>query len=154
MTIIASTAAAACICAVVVGSRMNADNLGEPLAELAKCAEARDGVGRKTLLVMPGMNGIEIDEQDADIIWSDNGTVSVNTISINQPSDEGFSKIIVPKGKRARLTLADGTHFLRSPDARGVSPKIIEKYMWREKSIWTYSTMRARRSPCRAGISV
>lgn len=122
MTIIASTAAAACICAVVVGSRMNADNPGEPLAELAKCAEARDGVGSKTLLVMPGMNGIEIDEQDADIIWSDNGTVSVNTISINQPSDEGFSKIIVPKGKRARLTLADGTHLWVNSGSRVIFP--------------------------------
>ena len=105
MTIIASTAAAACICAVVVGSRMNADELGEPLAELAKCAEATDGVGSKTLLVMPGMNGIEIDEQDADIIMF----IYRDEVYHDDSPDKGIAEIIIGKQRngpigRVRLT--------------------------------------------------
>lgn len=119
--VISSTAAAACLCAAVVGVRMHRGAETEPIAELVKYAEAGECTTDRIMLLTPKMEGIEFGDSDADIIYGENGTVTVNTISLNRPA-EGISRLIVPKGKRAMLTLADGTHLWVNSGSRVIFP--------------------------------
>jgi len=118
---LSSTAAAACICAAVIGTRMHRSTEIEPIAELVKYAEERDSATDRIMLLTPEMEGIEFGDSDADIVYEANGAITVNTISLNRPS-EGISRLIVPKGKRARLTLADGTHLWVNSGSRVIFP--------------------------------
>ncbi len=119
--VLSAAAAAACICATFFGIRTHRGAETEPIAELVKYAEKADCPTDRIMLLTPGMDGIEFGDSDADIVYGTNGSVTVNTISLNRPS-EGISRLIVPKGKRARLTLADGTHLWVNSASRVIFP--------------------------------
>lgn len=119
--VLSSTAAAACICAAVVGTRMHRSTDVEPIAELVRYAVKEDHSTDRIMLLTPEMEGIEFGDSDADIVYESNGAITVNTISLNRPS-EGISRLIVPKGKRAMLTLADGTHLWVNSGSRVIFP--------------------------------
>ena len=119
--IVFTSAAAACLCAAVVGVRMHRSIETEPVAELVKYAEEGDLTSGRITLLTQNMKDIEFVDSDADIIYGEDGTVTVNTISLNHPS-EGISRLIVPKGKRAMLTLSDGTHLWINSGSRVIFP--------------------------------
>lgn len=66
------------------------------------------------LLLIPGEKNIEVSDTDANIIYSQNGLVVVNSDTVNQIQPQKkkpeFNQLITPKGKRTQLTLPDGTH--------------------------------------------
>lgn len=119
--VISASAAAACACAAFFGIRMHRGAEAEPLAELVRYAETKELTGGRIMLLTPETEGIEFGDSDADIVYDKDGAVTVNTISLNRPS-EGISRLIVPKGKRAKLTLADGTHLWVNSGSRVIFP--------------------------------
>ena len=70
-------------------------------------------------------------DTDVNIIYSHNGTVVVNSDTIDQrktlEKEREFNQLIIPKGKRTRLTLADGTHLWANSGTRVVYPSHFEK---------------------------
>ena len=63
------------------------------------------------LLLIPGEKNIEVSDTDANIIYSQNGLVVVNSDTVNQIQPQKkkpeFNQLITPKGKRTQLTLPD-----------------------------------------------
>ena len=121
--IASSAAAAACICAVLTLTHWNMDSAVEPLDVLAEYAAAKDETAfDRIMLLNPEMDGIEFGNSNADIIFDEDGTVTVNTIRLNRTATGGLSRLLVPKGKRARLTLSDGTHIWVNSGSRVIFP--------------------------------
>lgn len=118
----ASSAAAACVCAVFALGHFRKESAVEPLTALAEYASAADTPCDRIMLLTPEMEGIEFGSSDADIVYEDNGTVTVNTISLNRPVADGYSRLLVPKGRRARLALPDGTHLWVNSGSRVIFP--------------------------------
>lgn len=114
--------AAACVCAVLTLGHFRKESTVEPLSVLAEYADVTDAPVDRIMLLTPEMEGIEFGNSDADIVYEDNGTVMVNTISLNRPVSGGYSRLLVPKGRRARLSLPDGTHLWVNSGSRVIFP--------------------------------
>ena len=117
-----SIAAAACLGAVLTLTHLNTDPAVEPLDALTEYAGQTEAAFDRIMLLSPKMEGIEFGNSNADIIYEPDGTVTVNTISLNRPASEGLNRLLVPKGKRARLTLSDGTHLWINSGSRVIFP--------------------------------
>ena len=83
------------------------------------------------LLLIPGEKNIEVSDTDANIIYSQNGIVVVNSDTVNQIQAQKkkpeFNQLITPKGKRTQLTLSDGTHLWVNSGTRVIYPTHFEK---------------------------
>lgn len=106
-------------------------SLDSSIADYALQTQVNSSSEGEILLLMPGKKEIEIKETDANIIYSQNGVVTVNvdTISRTEKKDKEveFNQLIIPKGKRTRLTLSDGTHLWVNSGTRVVYPNSFEK---------------------------
>lgn len=120
--IISVSAAAACVCAVLTLGHFRKESAVEPLSVLAEYADRADAPVDRIMLLSPEMEGIEFGNSNADIIYDPDGTVTVNTISLNRPASGGLNRLLVPKGKRASLTLSDGTHLWVNSGSRVIFP--------------------------------
>ena len=83
------------------------------------------------ILLMPGKKEIEVGANDANIVYSQCGTVVVNSDTINQlevkEKEMEFNQLIIPKGKRTQLTLSDGTRLWVNSGTRVVYPSYFNK---------------------------
>ena len=83
------------------------------------------------LLLIPGEKNIEVSDTDANIIYSQNGLVVVNSDTVNQIQPQKkkpeFNQLITPKGKRTQLTLPDGTHLWVNSGTRVIYPTHFER---------------------------
>lgn len=83
-------------------------------------------------LLIPGKKDIEVTEPDANISYSENGIITINADTINQGNmddeDIVFNQLIIPKGKRTQLLLADGTRMWVNSGTRIVYPSRFEKH--------------------------
>ena len=77
-------------------------------------------------MLIPGEKNIEVSDTDANIIYSQNGLVVVNSDTVNQIQPQKkkpeFNQLITPKGKRTQLTLPDGTHLWVNSGTRVIYP--------------------------------
>lgn len=122
IVIASSAAAAACLVAVLTLTRLDSSSAIEPLEALAEYAGKGEAAYDRIMLLTPDMEGIEFGNSNADIIFDEDGTVTVNTIRLNRNAADGLSRLLVPKGKRARLTLSDGTHIWVNSGSRVIFP--------------------------------
>ena len=103
----------------------------DSIVDFVKYTQVEEATSKDILLLIPGKKDVEVKETDANIIYSHNGTVVVNSDTIAQRKTlekEGeFNQLIIPKGKRTRLTLADGTHLWANSGTRVVYPSHFEK---------------------------
>lgn len=127
-----SAAAVILICMFWLGkqfiSHYSVDSLITDYALQAQVDSSSEG---EILLLMSGNREIEIKETDANIIYSQNGIVTVNVDTVNRVTKKGkeieLNQLIIPKGKRTRLTLSDGTHLWVNSCTRVVYPNCFEK---------------------------
>lgn len=81
-------------------------------------------------LIMSGEDEINVEESSASIQYSQNGTVTINADTISKSHNlEGKKKLnqlIIPKGKRSQLTLADGTHMWINSGTRIIYPECFD----------------------------
>ena len=121
---IATTVAAAAVlcCVYWLGHRFDREG------------RAPEGVGEDIRLLMPGGEEVDVKATDARIVHSQNGTVVVNsdTIGRRQPqqaeAEAEFCQLIIPKGRRTQLTLADGTRLWANSGTRVVYPVRFERH--------------------------
>lgn len=82
-------------------------------------------------LLMPGKKEIEVEANDANIVYSQSGTVVINSDTVNQVAikekEVEFNQLIIPKGKRTQLTLSDGTRLWVNSGTRVVYPSYFDK---------------------------
>ena len=103
----------------------------DSIADFAKYAQVEEATNKDILLLIPGKTDVVVKDTDVNIIYSHNGTVVVNSDTIDQrktlEKEREFNQLIIPKGKRTRLTLADGTHLWANSGTRVVYPSHFEK---------------------------
>ena len=71
-------------------------------------------------------------EENSDIVYSQGGTVLINEDTVEQriissKRKESINQIVTPKGKRAQLTLSDGTRMWINAGTRVVYPNTFQK---------------------------
>lgn len=103
----------------------------DSIVDFAQYTQAEEATNKDIRLLIPGKKEVEVKETDANIIYSQNGTVVVNSDTITQretqEKEREFNQLIIPKGKRTRLTLADGTRLWANSGTRVVYPGHFEK---------------------------
>lgn len=134
---IATTVAAAAVlcCVYWLGHRLIPDGReDDSIVDFAQYAQAPEAVGEDIRLLMPGREEVDVKATDARIVHSQNGTVVVNsdTIGRRQPqqaeAEAEFCQLIIPKGRRTQLTLADGTRLWANSGTRVVYPVRFERH--------------------------
>lgn len=107
-----SVSAAACIAALVIFTLFSLDFLSKKESLQAKTEEIRDV--QEIQLILPDNQVLSFGE-DADITYNTKGEVSVSlaneqhsTVKVAQGRAQ-WNRLIVPKGKRSSLKLADGS---------------------------------------------
>ncbi len=77
--------------------------------------------------MVPGCDTTEVDQNRASISCLANGRVLVNGRSVSgaavNPSADRYCQLAVPKGRRAEIVFADGTHIWVNSDSRVVYPQ-------------------------------
>lgn len=85
-------------------------------------------------LIISGEQAVELEEKSAEITLNEDGKISVNSQLVEQqPEKESqsgkaeskYNQLIIPKGKRSRLTLSDGTTMHVNSGSRVVFPEIF-----------------------------
>jgi len=81
---------------------------------------------------VPGRPEIIVETQDVNILQSDNGTIIVDSEKntrlvidaeeVKEKDNTEFNQLVVPKGRRSHLTLADGTRIWMNSGSRVVYP--------------------------------
>lgn len=105
----------------------------DSIVDFAQYTQAEEATNKDIRLLIPGKKEVEVEvkETDANIIHSQNGAVVVNSDTIDQrktqEKEREFNQLIIPKGKRTRLTLADGTRLWANSGTRIVYPSHFEK---------------------------
>lgn len=102
------------------------------IADFALQTQAIESTDGEIILLMPGKKEIEVGTTDANIIHSQSGTVVINSDTVNRQievkeKEIEFNQLIIPKGKRTQLTLADGTRLWINSGTRVVYPTHFEK---------------------------
>lgn len=64
---------------------------------------------KDTRLVLSDGKSIDIDSRYSEIIISENGSYSINSVSIESSAHEGYSRVIVPERHWVHLVLPDGS---------------------------------------------
>lgn len=86
---------------------------------------------KEILLLRPGEEDLKVKDTDANIVYSNNGAIVVNSDTINRGGTEekkqNFNQVITPKGKRTQLTLADGTRLWVNSGTRVIYPRHFEE---------------------------
>lgn len=128
-----SSAAAILLCMFWMGKQFVSYYHAEDtsLADFALRTQAAPPTQEDILLLMPGEKDIEVNTSDANIIYSQNGLVVVNSDTVNQmqlqKKKSEFNQLITPKGKRTQLTLSDGTHLWVNSGTRVIYPTHFER---------------------------
>lgn len=125
-----SVAAVILLCLFWLGKQFTSCYMEDnAIAEFASQTQVLLLDDEEIMLLMPGKKGIEVGTNEANIIYSKDGTVVVNsdTVDIVQKKETEFNQLIIPKGKRTRLTLSDGTHLWVNSGTRVVYPARFEK---------------------------
>lgn len=127
----ASSAAAIIFCAFLIGRQYISYCDDDSISEFAGQTWTHIPDGGEILLMMPGKKEVEV-EQAANIVHSKEGIITVNTdtVGIEEETREKevlFNQLIIPKGKRTYLTLADGTRLWANAGTRIVYPTRFKK---------------------------
>ena len=64
---------------------------------------------KDTRLVLSDGKSIDIDSRYSEIIISENGSYSINSVNIESSAHEGYSRVIVPERHWVHLVLPDGS---------------------------------------------
>lgn len=115
----ASAAAVVLLGATLILSRENAP-------EPAIVSFANDNVralenGESTLLMLSDEDTVRIEEHEAVITYKP-GDITVNSVEITKKEDIKFNQLVLPKGKRSMVCLADGTTIWVNGGSRLVYP--------------------------------
>lgn len=94
---------------------------------------------KEVTLVVSDQKKIELDN-NAQIVYSATGQVQVNSNKLVEDDiKEEYNQIIVPKGKRSQIVLADNSKYGSIPGVKLSIPVHLkgntEKFMWKEKCI-------------------
>lgn len=128
--VVASSAASILFCLFWLGKQSVPCSINDSIMDYAKYTQAQKASEGEIVLLMPGKEEIEVGETDASIIYSQNGTVTVNSDTIHRVEEQvkevEYNQLIIPKGKRTRLTLPDGTHLWVNSGTRVIYPNRFE----------------------------
>lgn len=132
--IIATSAAAVLLCLVWIGNHFFYNPEDSAIAEFALQTQASQSENEDILLLMPGEKKIEV-ETNADIIYSQDGALSINSdtvvvdqVKVQEKKTE-YNQLVIPKGKRSQLTLSDGSRLWVNSGTRVVYPRQFGKKM-------------------------
>lgn len=105
----------------------------DSIANFVEQMHGEDFDGKDILLLIPGKKEKEVKVEgiDANIIYSPNGTITINSDIIKQVETQKkemeFNQLVVPKGKRIRLTLSDSTCLWVNSGTRVIYPEHFKK---------------------------
>lgn len=108
------------------------ETVSDPLAEYAELTEKQtEEVTKEIRLIFSDKEKVVVQDK-SDIVYSQRGMISINKDTVEyQPrfskQKESINQIVTPKGKRAQLTLSDGTHIWINADTRVVYPNTFKK---------------------------
>lgn len=136
VAIVSSSVCAAVVSlAVIVWFSIPKDNNSESLCDFASIAVEQVSSDTDIVLSVPGKPEFVIQSQDVSIRQSTDGTivmdsnndsrVIVDTEKEKEDVKAGFNQLVVPKGKRSHLTLADGTRIWMNSGSRLVYPSVF-----------------------------
>lgn len=124
-TAVASVAAVAVVAGAYFMTRQ------EPVLQMtpvdyAIFAQTSPGNAEEITLMIPGSEDLLMKEREAEIVYDGQGTAEVRSHSSmlrgSQPEAGVCNQLVVPNGRRARLTLSDGTHMWVNSGTRVVYP--------------------------------
>lgn len=82
-------------------------------------------VDRERLMnIVPGVDTLETDRRNLSVTCLTNGSIAVNDShkAAAGKNADGFCQLVVPKGKRAEITFADGSRLMANSNTRVVYP--------------------------------
>lgn len=91
------------------------------LMQYAQQTQMIEGGQSEVQLIMSDENTILLQEKESDIIY-DSTEIKISEKEISKKGSDSFNQLIVPKGKRSKLTLADGTKMYVNAGTRVVYP--------------------------------
>lgn len=128
--VVASSVAAVLLCLFWLKNPSVPCSIDDSIMDFAKYTQAQEISEGGIVLLMPGKEEIEVGETDASIIYSQNGTVTINSDTVHQVEERvkevEYNQLIIPKGKRTRLMLPDGTHLWVNAGTRVIYPNCFE----------------------------
>lgn len=83
------------------------------------------------LNIIPGCDTAEVNLEKAYVNCLANGSFTVNGKAVEQDvpagNDNDFCQLVVPKGRRAEITFADGTHLWANSNSKVVYPRAFSR---------------------------
>lgn len=128
----ASAAAIIFLCMFGLGKQFIPSYIEDDLIiDFAKYTQIKETLSKEILLLRPGKEDLKVKDTDANIVYSNNGAIVVNSDTINrggiEEKKQDFNQLIIPKGKRTQLTLSDGTRLWVNSGTRVIYPNCFEK---------------------------
>ena len=107
-TVAACAAAVACVSVLLFKDLYGETTKLPTMDEYIAAVEEMPGL-KDTRLVLSDGKSIDIDSRYSEIIISENGSYSINSVSIVSSAHEGYSRVIVPERHWVHLVLPDGS---------------------------------------------
>lgn len=130
--IVATVAAAACICLLVARDLYWED---KPEVDYLAIMESVDSVrepAEEVELVLSGNRTITIPEKESQVEYYPDGEINVNAktveqVTVEEDQTQVFNQLIVPLGKRSSVTFSDGTKIWVNSGSKVIYPVVFEK---------------------------
>lgn len=107
-TVAACAAAVACVSVLLFKDLYDETTKLPTMDEYIAAVEEMPGL-KDTRLVLSDGKSIDIDSRYSEIIISENGSYSINSVSVESSAHEGYSRVIVPERHWVHLVLPDGS---------------------------------------------
>lgn len=107
-TVAACAAAVACVSVLLFKDLYDETTKLPTMDEYISAVEEMPGL-KDTRLVLSDGKSIDIDSRYSEIIISENGSYSINSVNIESSAHEGYSRVIVPERHWVHLVLPDGS---------------------------------------------
>lgn len=107
-TVAACAAAVACVSVLLFKDLYGETTKLPTMDEYIAAVEEMPGL-KDTRLVLSDGKSIDIDSRYSEIVISENGSYSINSVSIESSVHEGYSRVIVPERHWVHLVLPDGS---------------------------------------------